>query len=444
MDFALAERILQASQHEAVSRRYPGRLDRMRAFLELLDHPERAFPSIHVGGTAGKGSTASMAAAILTASGFKVGLHTKPHLRSVTERARIDGAAITEERFAEVMEGMLPAISAMEESEFGRPSYFELLVALAFRYFAEERVDVGVIEVGIGGTLDGTNVLAPLVSVLTNVGFDHTEVLGSTIEAIARDKAGIIKEATPVVTAAEHQDALRVIRAAAAQAHAPLTIVQESATIQSALSDLAYSQAFAVTTARRRYDVVIPLMGEFQLINAATAILACESVEQRFPISAATAAAGLSELALPGRMEFYPSRPSLLFDVAHNAEKAAALAGALVRHFPERRFLFVVAISETKDAAGMIEAWAKLPVQFIFTTFDVTHRSAMAPHSLVNIAAAHGFVARAVSDPLEALSVARRVAASEDLVVVTGSTFLVATLRDWFLEDAGAHGRAQV
>jgi len=444
MDFALAERILQASQAESVSRRHPGRLDRMRAFLDLLGNPERAFPSIHVGGTAGKGSTASMSAAILTAAGFKVGLHTKPHLRSVTERARIGPTAITEERFAQVMEGMLPAISAMEETHWGRPSYFELLVALAFRYFAEERVDLAVVEVGIGGTLDGTNVLAPLVSVLTNVGLDHTEVLGTTIESIARDKSGIIKPQTPVVTAAEHPDALRVIADAAARAGMPLVRVQEAAAIEELPNQVAYSQALRVTTARRRYDIAMPLMGEFQLLNAATAIVAGEQVEDRFTADASAVASGLADLALPGRMEFYPSRPALLFDVAHNADKAAALAAALRRHFTDRRLAFVVAIAEEKDADAMIETWAALPAQFICTAFDVSHRSAMQPRTLASIAASKGAASRAVTDPVEALSVARRIAGADDLVVVTGSTFLVATLRDWFLENAGAHGHAQV
>ena len=444
MDFALADRILQASQHEGVSRRHPGRLDRMRAFLDLLGNPERAFPSIHVGGTAGKGSTASMSAAILTAAGFKVGLHTKPHLRSVTERARIGSTAITEERFAQVMEGMLPAIAAMEETEWGRPSYFELLVALAFRYFAQESVDIAVVEVGIGGTLDGTNVLAPLVSVLTNVGLDHTDVLGTTIESIATDKAGIIKPQTPVVTAAEEPDALRVIGDAAARAGMPLVRVQEAAAIEPRPSDLAYSQALRITTARRNYDITMPLMGEFQLLNAATAIVAGEQIEDRFAVSASEVASGLADIALPGRMEFYPSRPSLLFDVAHNGAKAAALAAALRRHFEDRRFAFVVAIAQTKDANAMIKTWAGLPAQFIFTAFDVSHRSAMPPRTLANIAESQGVVSRAVSDPVEALSVARRIAGADDLVVVTGSTFLVAALRGWFLENAGAQWHVQV
>jgi dihydrofolate synthase/folylpolyglutamate synthase len=396
-----------------------------------------------VGGTAGKGSTASMCAAILNAAGYKVGLHTKPHLRSETERARINGVAIPEERFAQVFGEMLAAIEQMELTPHGRPSYFELLVALAFKYFEAERVDVGVIEVGLGGTLDGTNVIEPLVTILTNVGLDHIDVLGDTVEAIAIDKAGIIKSGIPVITAAEHPDALRVIRATAAERGAPLTLVREAAEIEPHTAP-PYSEALAVRTARRTYDLTLPLMGEFQHTNAATALLACEAIEERFAFSAAAAESGLAGLALQGRMEFYPSSPSLLFDVAHNTEKAAALRDGLLRHFKDRRMTFVVAIAESKDAAHMLDAWSALPAQFIFTTFDVSHRRPTAPRILASMAADRGKMARAVEDPIEALSLARRVAAADDLVVVTGSTFLVADLRGWFLENSGAHDRAAV
>ena len=443
MDFATAERILNAAQAESISRRFSGRLDRMRLLLDELGNPQTKFPSIHVGGTAGKGSTATMIAAILSSAGFKAGLHTKPHLHSVTERARINGGAIPLERFAELMSELLPAIDVMERSEFGPPSYFELLVALAFIYFAQERVDVAVVEVGIGGTLDGTNVLQPIESVLTNVGFDHTEVLGDTIEAIATDKAGIIKPNAPVVTAAEGA-ALEIFREAARRVDAPLVHVQDVAKITPLPSELPYGQAFKLTTPRRAYDVRLPVMGEFQVRNAATAIVACEQVEDLFPMSSASATSGLAAISLPGRMEFYPSRPALLFDVAHNADKAAALAQALAHHFPERRCVFVVAISESKDAAGMIGALARVPGQFIFTSFSVTHREPISPYGLATIAQSHGVPARAVSDPVEALSVARRVAGPDDLVVVTGSTFLVATLLEWFLENAAVGGHARV
>ena len=444
MDFESAQRFLATLTSETVSRRFPGRLDRMRAFLNLLGNPQNEFRSIHVGGTAGKGSTATMCAAIYQAAGHKVGLHTKPHLRTVTERARINGATIAEDRFADLISEMLPAIDRMQHSEWGRPSYFEITVALAFQYFAQERVDVAIVEVGVGGKLDGTNVLKPLVTVITNVGMDHTDVLGDSIEQIATDKSGIIKDNTPVVTASEDIDALRVIRAAAAAHASPLRVVGENARIELLPNQMAYAQTFRVVTAKRHYEAVMPLLGEFQLTNAATAILACELAESILPFRAEHVGEGLGDISLPGRMEFHPSRPSVIFDVAHNAEKARALRQGLERHFPHRRMLFVVSIAEGKDAPGMLAALSELPAQFICTSFRATHRRASQPRVLASIVESHGAVARAVEDPFEALSVARRLADSLDLVVVTGSTYLVGELRDWFLEHVESHGHAAV
>ena len=223
VDYQTAVKLLDKSVGESVSARFPGRLDRMRSLLERLGNPERSFRSIHVGGSAGKGSTATMIAAILGATGWRVGLHTKPHLHSVTERARINGSTISEERFATIFEMLVPVIDDMRSCEWGAPSYFELLVALSFVYFAEEKVDAAVIEVGVGGALDGTNVIIPLVSIITNVGTDHRDVLGDTIEQIARDKAGIIKEGIPVVTAAEQPSVLEII-AEAARDHSRATL----------------------------------------------------------------------------------------------------------------------------------------------------------------------------------------------------------------------------
>ena len=442
MDFTNALTFLARRADEHRSQRHPGRLDRMRSFLDLLGNPQASFRSIHVGGTAGKGSTATMTASILQAGGLRVGLHTKPHLTSVTERARINGVAVSEQRFAALISAMLPAVSQMERGPWGSPSYFEILVALAFILFAEERVDMAVVEVGVGGRLDGTNVIDPAVCVLTNVGLDHADVLGHTIEEIANDKAGIIKKGVPVVTAAEQPAALAVVRETAKRHAAPLTVVQEAASIAEEPLSGCYEQRATIRTALDAYEVTLPVLGEFQLVNAATAILACE----RLPAGPCVAGIrrGLADIALPGRMEFHPFRPALLFDVAHNAEKAVALRDALLRHFPKRRLVFVTAIAEGKDADGMLLAWSALPAHFVFTTFDVSHRRAVRAQKLCRMAEERGMVARAVDDPVEALSVARRIAGAGDLVVVTGSTFLVGTLRQWFSQNAVEKSHAGV
>ena len=198
MTFTSAQAYLLGLINEYVSRRSPNRLDRIRAFVHELGDPHLRYPTIHVAGTSGKGSTATMLAAALQASGKRVGLHTKPHLVSVTERIRLDGVPIAADAFADVLDEMMPAIDRVG-AEHGRPTYYETLLALAFVAFARERVDAAVIEAGIGGRLDGTNVLNPEVAIITNVSLDHMDVLGDTREAIAAEKLAVVKPGTTVV-----------------------------------------------------------------------------------------------------------------------------------------------------------------------------------------------------------------------------------------------------
>jgi dihydrofolate synthase/folylpolyglutamate synthase len=438
MDYDEATSYLLGTINETLSRRNPHRLERMEAFLAHLGDPHRRYPTIHVGGTSGKGSTSTMIAAALSALGKKTGLHTKPHLTAMTERARIDAAPVPEEMFAELLTEMMPAIAATTH-DHGRPSYYETLLALAFLYFARERVDVAVVEVGIGGTLDGTNVILPEVSIITNVGLDHTEILGDTAEMIARDKAGIAKAGVPLVSDARG-GAREVIVAACARAGAPFFDVAGNAAIEQRPSE-PYGQSFAVTTAAGRYEIILPVLGRFQQRNAATAIVALERLRADLRPSIADVERGLLHLVVPGRMEFFPGFPSVIFDVAHNPDKAASLAEALRETFPGRRFTFVIAVTETKDAVAILRPWFDLPASFVFTSFETPGRTAERPQRLANIAEVAGVAARAIADPVEALAVARRNADSSHVVVVTGSTFLTGILRTWWLENVVERSR---
>ena len=437
MNFSQAKTYLLGTINETASRREPYRLDRMRAFLSELGDPQDAYPTIHVGGTSGKGSTSTMIAAALTAGDRRTGLHTKPHLRSMVERARIDGAAISEEAFAELLTEMMPAIDATTKA-FSRPSYYETLLALAFTYFEHERVDAAVIEVGIGGKLDGTNVIRPRVSIITNVGLDHTEILGETVEEIAADKAGIAKAGVPLVSAAEHPGARAVIENACREAGAPFISVVDSAQIDELEPERPFSQRFTVKTPRENYDVTLPVLGKFQRTNAATAILALEQLADSLRPSKDAIERGLAHLALIGRMEYFPAHPAVVFDVAHNPDKAAHLADSLLDAFPDKRFSFVIAVGESKDARDILAAFAKLPASFIFTSFDTQGRQATKPQRLASLAESLGIWGRAIADPVEALNVARRNASAEDVVVVTGSTFVVAEVREWWMEHVVA------
>jgi len=433
MTFAQAEEYLLSTIGEIKSPRMPYRLDRMRTLLRALGDPQDRYPTIHVGGTSGKGSTATMMAAALTAAGKRTGLHTKPHLRSMVERARIDGQPIDENRFAELLGEMLPSIEAVT-GEFGRPTYYETILALTFLYFEREAVDAALIEVGIGGKLDGTNVLKPRISIITNIGLDHTDILGDTIEAIAADKAGIAKPGVPLVSAVEQPSARAIIESACAQAGAPFVWVFEAAAIDE-LPAPPLTQAFEARTARAKYQITLPVLGAFQQRNAATAIVALEKLDGALRPSREAIESGLARVHIPGRMEYFPGHPPVIFDVAHNPDKAANLAASLHKAFRDRRFTFVLAISTGKDAAEILRALAPTAGSFIFTTFETPGRNAEKPSRLASIAEDIGLWGRAIQDPVDALSIARRHASIDEIVVVTGSTFVVARLREWWMEN---------
>ena len=440
MNFSQAEAYLNSTITEAVSRHEPYRLDRMRAFLRELGDPQNAYPTVHVGGTSGKGSTATMLAAILQADGKRVGLHTKPHVRSVTERARIDGVNIPDERFAELLSEMLPAIDRVASQ--GRPSYYETLLALTFLYFARDHVDAAVIEVGIGGTLDGTNVILPEVSVITTIGLDHTEILGNTLEEIADDKAGIAKPGVPLVSAVASAGARAVIERRCREVGAPFVSVLDTTTVIPGETP-AHGQHFTVETPLHVYEIDLPMLGGFQRMNAATAIRAIEEMNargdrSRLHVAVDAIERGLAAVALAGRMELFPGHPSVVFDIAHNPEKAANLMQGLREHFPGRRVHFVIAIGETKDAREILGALMKdseNPASFIFTLFSTQGRHPTKPQRLAHMIEEFGAWGRAIDNPVEALQIARRQAAADDLVVVTGSTFIVAELREWWFEN---------
>ncbi|MBV9737152.1 MAG: bifunctional folylpolyglutamate synthase/dihydrofolate synthase [Candidatus Eremiobacteraeota bacterium] len=442
MNYEQAEAYLYSTVSEVASPRTPYRLDRMRYFLEVLGNPQRRYPSLHIGGTSGKSSTATMIAAILTASGKRCGLHTKPHLESMTQRARIDGVSISHERFAELLTDMGSAIEEVTR-EYSRPSYYETLLALAFLHFALERVDIAVIEVGLGGTLDGTNVITPLVSVITNIGLDHTDVLGDTLEAIAADKVGIAKPGVPLVTAVSDPGAERVIRAGCAAAGAPYVSVQSQVRAIEDQVEGQYGQSFVLRTNQANYKVEMPLLGDFQIRNAAAAVVALEQLPTLYRVTPLDVEQGFESVHIAGRMEVLPGNPTVVFDVAHNSDKARSFAHALRAHFgDDHRYWFVIAIGENKDAKELLESFTGFESSFIFTTFHAAGRTAARPQRLASIAQDLGLWGREISDPVEALSIARRNAEQGDIVVVTGSTFVVADLRAWWLENVGTQAPA--
>ncbi|HEX3549856.1 MAG TPA: folylpolyglutamate synthase/dihydrofolate synthase family protein [Candidatus Elarobacter sp.] len=433
MTFQAAQSYLLGLINENASRRMPNRLDRIAAFLDALGNPQAAYPTVHVAGTSGKGSTATMIASAFEASGRRTGLHTKPHLTDATERARIDGVPIPHEAFGDLV-GELQTAADRIAFDYGRPTYYEMLLALAFVWFARNEVDVAVIEAGVGGTLDGTNVLRPVVSVITNVALDHTDILGDTVEEIARDKAGIAKPGVPLVSFVRDPGARAVIERACADAGAPFVSVADTVRVEPRSGER-YGQSFDVVTPDDRYAIALPVLGDFQRENAATAIRALEQLPANLRPNREQIESGLARVVIPGRMEFFPSHPGVVFDIAHNPDKAEHLAHALVETFPDRRFTFVMAIGESKDAAHVIQPFVALGGTFVFTTFVAAGRTSSRPQRLASIAGDLGAWGRAITDPVDAFAIARRNAEGDDIIVVTGSTFVVAELRAWWIAN---------
>ncbi len=430
--YARAEAYLLATIGEVASPRTAYKLDRMRALLHRLDDPQRAYPSVHVAGTSGKGSTATLIAAALAAAGKRTALHTKPHLASMTERVVVDSAPISPERFGALLDEMMPAIEAVVAT-FGRPTYYETLLALALLHFAQAHVDVAVIEAGLGGRLDGTNVIVPEVAAITSIGFDHTEVLGDTLSAIAREKAGIAKPGVPLVVAPVDAEARAAIGVVAAEAGAPVIDVEPVVRVE-ALERTPRGQRLDALTARGTYRIRLPLAGAFQRRNVATALAVLEALPAALRPALAAVERGFERVAIPGRMEVIGDDPPVVFDIAHNPEKMAQLRAALHERFPGRALRYVVAVSEGKDAPGLV-ALLRDAASVTFTRFDAAGRSAIAPMRLSAIARGLGIGSREIEDPREALHVARATAAYDDVVIVTGSTFIVATLRAWWSQE---------
>jgi dihydrofolate synthase/folylpolyglutamate synthase len=352
----------------------------------------------------------------------------------MTERARVNGEPIAPERFAALLDEMMPAIERIT-SRFGRPTYYETLLALALTYFAREQVDVAVVEVGLGGRLDGTNVLVPVVAAITSIGYDHTDVLGSTLEAIALEKAGIAKPGVPLVLADVPAEARRVIERYAAHVGAPVVHVSEIVRIERREGN-ELQQRLVLTTPRGSCEIHMMVPGSFVRVDAATAIAVLDQLGEALRPELADIARAFEQLSIPGRMEFCPVTPAVIFDIAHNAEKAEALVASLSEVFPGRRVHYVVAVGESKDARRIIEILAQLPSTFTFTSFSASGRRAMRPQRLATVAESIGTWGRAIENATEAFSVARRMAAIDDVVVVTGSTFVVGELRAWYLETA--------
>lgn len=398
------------------------KLDRMRHLLDVLGNPERGFPALLVAGTKGKGSTVAMLAAALHAAGFRTGRYTSPHLVNWRERIYIGDRPISTEAVLE----LAPAIKAGAVDR--DLTTFEVGTAFAFEHFARERVDVAVVEVGTGGRFDATNLLEPLVSVITPISYDHTPTLGSTLTQIAWHKAGVLRAGRPGISAPQVDEAR-------------LSIEHEASAVGAQLEEVGRDWRWARADDHMRIESTLPdfeplearvrLIGDHQRDNATTSVAALHAlarVEPRLTCSREAIVAGLRDVDWPGRLQVLSQRPLIVLDGAHNAASAEVLRDAVAANFEHRRLHLVLGLSAGKDAHGVLDALAP-DADAIYLT-RTAHERAASPADLAPLT--HGKATRAFAHAFDALDAALASAGPDDMVLVTGSLFLIGETLVWW------------
>jgi dihydrofolate synthase/folylpolyglutamate synthase len=427
-------------EHKSLDRYQASKIDadRPRRLLTLLGSPHNQYPSIHIAGTKGKGSVAAMCAAVLRAAGLRVGLYTSPHLREFRERIRVltsedpDGR-IPEEAFAFQMDRVRQVID-----EAPGITWFEIVTAIAFMHFAEMSVDVAVVEVGLGGRLDATNILTPEVSVITSLSLDHTQLLGDTLAQIAYEKGGIIKPGIPVVVAMQKEEALETLEQIALERSAPLTVVGRDWRYRADREGkdshvdqrLIVEQSLDPDLIPKGSEFYVALSGAHQLENAAVALAALETVRGRFQALDLNAMqAGLATVRWDGRLQVLqegPDRPAVVVDCAHNDDSAARLVAALTTDFQYRRLILIFGAPEDKNVAGMLTRLVPLADRIIMTTAN--HPRSAAPKQLAQMAAELGTRAAITPSVAAALDMALDEAEAGDLIMAAGSIIVIGDL----------------
>ncbi len=378
-------------------------LDRMRDVLAAVENPQRGIPAVHVAGTKGKGSTSIFIESILRTAGVRTGLFTSPHLERIEQRFAVGGNEIATEVLVRVVQRLKPYLEQAEP----KPTFFEIITAIAWIWFQEEHVEVPILEVGLGGRLDSTNLIEPAVCVITNIGFDHTRQLGETLDAIAWEKAGIIKAGVPVVTAAAPSQGLEVIRRRAEELAAPLHVVMEPV------------------------DLDLSAPGLHQRLNAACAAQAVRLLDASgvVHVTARQMEAGLLAARLPGRIERLAEQPTLVVDAAHNDGSARALAATLQEDFVYDRLILILGILADKQVDAVLREL--LPACSVAIATGCDSPRAVTPEALAAQIGrvASGTECRIARDPAAALELARSVAKTKDLICVAGSTYLAGEVR---------------
>ncbi len=409
------------------------KLERMQALVASMGNPQAVYPSIHVAGTKGKGSVCILCASALHEAGYKVGLYTSPHLDDYAERIQVDGEFIPHADLVEMVEVIKPYVAAIPEL-----TTFEITTALAFKYFEQQKVDAAVIEVGLGGRLDATNVLNPVVSVITSISYDHTQLLGNTLTLIAGEKAGIIKPGIPIVSSPQDEEARQVIARVAGEHGCSLVQVGRDVlfdVVSKSLGGQTIRVSILGANPAEFLDITIPLLGTHQAANAATAFAALEIYNQHeLKVDHNAIQRGFSQAFWPGRFEIVYTSPPVVLDCAHNRDSAQKLRLTLAEYFPGKQVILVFGASEDKDIEGMFTEL--MPVVKELIAVKSFHPRAIDPDQLVEMAHRFGHPVACIEDIPQAVEKALQLAGDGDLVLVTGSIFVVAEARKYWEKNA--------
>ena len=426
-----------ASPQQANARKFD--LAGITTLCEHLGQPQRAYESVHIAGTNGKGSTAAMIESILRAAGLRTGLYTSPHLERINERIRIDGREISDADFAAAFTRIQKAIEELLAAGrlVAHPTFFECMTAAAFDTFARSGVQFAVCETGMGGRLDATNILVPEVAVITQIDFDHENYLGHSIEEIAAEKAGIIKPGARVVSAAEHLIARVAIRRRVAHVSAFLVEIENAFQLENvAWQDGCFSFTAIATDSETRIPIALPLPGRFQVRNALTAIATARLLAERgAPIEDGDISRGIAATSWPGRLERIAQRPDIYMDGTHNPAGAREIAVFWDAFLPGRKIFLIYGAMRDKavdEIAGLLFPRAAA----VILTAPSQPRSISAS-VLANMAGHHARQLEVIPDPVQALQRALELASPEDVIFVTGSLFLVGDLRKYWMSRAG-------
>lgn len=390
----------------------------------------RVMPAVHIAGTSGKGSTSSLCAAVFQEAGYKVGLHTTPHLQTPRERMQVNGRLPSEEEFAKLVERVYAAALEVEETHsYGAFNSQELIFTSAALYFKDHNIDLAMIETFIGGQMDETNLIKPLVSVITNVDLDHTSLLGKTVEAIAMVKAGVIKERTPFITSATQPTVRKIFQTRCLDLNAPCIIVGQENRYRSRLLGQKGSILSAEVLNSLFSNIHLKLLGRHQINNALLTLYIVQVLRARgWLIADEAIRAAFTKAFIPGRLEIVQNDPLVILDGAHNPAKAKALADSLKKIFKNRKAIFVFAMKKGKDLPATIKPLLPLAEKFIVTVFD--DKKSFSTEAIKKIINDHGLPVTVRVDCQKALGLATKQVKKDQYICVTGSLYLVGKVRD--------------